>query len=252
MTLQVRRPTGYTDKSIRISDRFNRRLTLILKVILIAGALLELLKGDWLAAIATLGVVIITFLPVALGQRFNVRIPPEFELLAVIFVYASLFLGEVHGYYLKYWWWDSLLHTSSGLLLGIFGFLLVYVMNEKEDLQFSLKPSFVALFAFAFALAMGVLWEIIEFAADQTFGTNMQKSGLIDTMWDLIVDGLGAFTIAILGYGYLSTAGSESFLERWIHHFIIVNQRFFPDKHPDQVPANATRKVRQPSRREGR
>ena len=233
MPVQIRRPAGYTDKSIRISDRFNRRLTLLLKVILFTGALLELLKGDWLTAIATLGVVIITFLPVALGQRFNVRIPPEFELLAVIFVYASLFLGEVHGYYLKYWWWDSLLHTGSGLLLGIFGFLLVYVMNEKADLQLSLKPSFVALFAFAFALSTGVIWEIMEFAVDQTFGTNMQKSGLIDTMWDLIVDGLGALMIAILGYGYLSTAGSESFLERWIHHFIIINQRFFRDKHPN-------------------
>ncbi|MFT4564015.1 MAG: hypothetical protein ACI9BW_003777 [Gammaproteobacteria bacterium] len=233
MPLQIRRPPGYTDKSIRISDRFNRRLTALLKVILITGAMLELLQGDWLTAIATLGVVVITFLPVALGQRFDVRIPPEFELLAVIFVCASLFLGEVHGYYLKYWWWDSLLHTSSGLLLGIFGFLLVYVMNEKEDLQFSLKPSFVALFAFAFALAIGVIWEIMEFAIDQTFGTNMQKSGLVDTMWDLIVDGLGALTISILGYGYLSTAGSESFLERWIHHFIIINQRFFRDRHLD-------------------
>ena len=60
---------------------------------------------------------------------------------------------------------------------------------------------------------MGALWEILEFAIDQTFGTTMQKSGLVDTMWDLIVDGLGALTISILGYGYLSAAGSESFLE---------------------------------------
>jgi hypothetical protein len=93
-----------------------------------------------------------------------------------------------------------------------------------------MKPSFVALFAFMFALGMGAIWEIMEFAIDQTFGTTMQKSGLVDTMWDLIVDGLGALTISILGYGYLSTAGSESFLERWIHHFIIVNQRFFPER----------------------
>ncbi len=213
-----------------MSDRFNRRLTLLLKVILITGAALEALQGNWLTAAATFGVVIVTFLPVVLGQTFDVRIPPEFELLAVVFVYASLFLGEVRGYYVKYWWWDSLLHTGSGLLLGIFGFVLVHVMNEKEDLHLSMKPSFVALFAFMFALGMGALWEILEFAIDQTFGTTMQKSGLVDTMWDLIVDGLGALTISILGYGYLSTAGSESFLERWIHHFIIANQRFFPGR----------------------
>ncbi len=225
------RPPGSTERSIRISDRFNRRLTLLLKVFLIAGAVLEAVQGNWLTAGATVGVVMVTMLPVALGQRFDVRIPPEFELLAVVFVYASLFLGEVHGYYVKYWWWDSLLHTGSGLLLGIFGFVLVHVMNEKDNLQLSMKPSFIALFAFMFALGMGALWEILEFAIDQTFGTTMQKSGLVDTMWDLIVDGLGALTISILGYGYLSTAGSESFLQRWIHHFIIVNQRFFPEKN---------------------
>lgn len=218
-----------TEKSIRISGRANRFLTMSLKLILIAGVALELAQGDWLKAAATFGVVIVTFLPVALGHRFDVRIPPEFELLAVVFVYASLFLGEVRGYYAKFWWWDILLHTGSGLLLGIFGFLLVHVMNEKKDLHMSMKPAFVALFAFTFALGAGALWEIIEFSIDQLFGTNMQKSGLVDTMWDLIVDGIGALTISILGYGYLMKSGSESFLERWIHHFIIVNQRFFPD-----------------------
>ena len=236
MPTPCNKPAGSTEQSIRISDRFNRRLTLLLKVILMTGAALEALQGNWLTATATVGVVIVTMLPVALGARFDVRIPPEFELLAVVFVYASLFLGEVHGYYVKYWWWDSLLHTGSGLLLGIFGFVLVYFMNEKNDLHLSMKPSFVALFAFMFALGMGALWEILEFAIDQTFGTTMQKSGLVDTMWDLIVDGLGALTISILGYGYLSTAGNESFLERWIHHFIIVNQRFFREKKPSSDP----------------
>ena len=236
MPAETTRPAGSTEKSIRISDRFNRQLTLLLKLILLTGVILEVWQGNWLTAAATFGVVLVTLLPVALGQRFDVRIPPEFELLAVVFVYASLFLGEVHGYYVKYWWWDSLLHAGSGLLLGIFGFLLVHVMNEKKDLHLSMKPSFVALFAFMFALGMGAIWEIFEFAVDQAFGTNMQKSGLVDTMWDLIVDGLGALTISLLGYGYLKTAGSESFLERWIHHFIIVNQRFFPDGKPSRDP----------------
>ncbi len=223
-------PAGSTEKSIRVSGRFNRRLTVLLKLILVAGAVLEIWQGNVLAALATIGVVLVASLPVALGARFDVRIPPEFELLAVVFVYASLFLGEVHGFYARYWWWDILLHTGSGLVLGIFGFLLVYVMNEKSDVHLSMKPAFVALFAFMFALGMGCLWEILEFSIDQTFGTTMQKSGLVDTMSDLIVDGIGAAVIAILGYGYLSTAGTESFLERWIHSFVIANERFFPDR----------------------
>jgi hypothetical protein len=38
---------------------------------------------------------------------------------------------------------------------------------------------------------------------DSLFGLNMQKSGLRDTMWDLIVDALGALVVSILGYLYL-------------------------------------------------
>jgi hypothetical protein len=55
----------------------------------------------------------------------------------------------------------------------------------------------------------------------------MQKSGLVDTMWDLIVDAAGALLIAVLGYGYLSRARNVSFLERWIARFIHANRRFF-------------------------
>ena len=50
-----------------------------------------------------------------------VRIPAEFELLAILFVFASLFLGEFRSFYERFWWWDVLLHATSGLLLGACG-----------------------------------------------------------------------------------------------------------------------------------
>lgn len=211
-------------------DRIDKGISLLLKIILAVGAVLEAIQGNWLNAVATTGVIFAAFFPMLVGYRFHVRIPAEFELLAVIFVYASLYLGDLHGYYLKYWWWDILLHTGSGLILGIFGFLLVYVINEHEDLEMHMKPSFVGLFAFMFALGMGTIWEIFEFALDQFLGIDTQGGSLVDTMSDLIVDGIGAFIISILGYSYLRTAQTDSFLERWIQHFINLNRRFFPHR----------------------
>jgi hypothetical protein len=205
---------------------FDSLLSLGLKLVLIVGAILELVSGNWLMAAATAGVALVMFFPLMLGYRFDVKIPPEFELLAVVFVFASLFLGELQGYYVKYWWWDVVLHSASGLLLGIFGFLLVHVMNEHEDLGLHMKPSFTALFAFMFALGMGVIWEVFEFVVDQALGTTMQRS-LADTMTDLIVDGIGAFVIAALGYTYLRDRESSSFLERWVANFFRVNRRLF-------------------------
>lgn len=211
----------------RTYGRLHRRLTLILQAVLLVGIVLALWERQWLAAVATSGVVVVTLLPLFLGRRFRVLVPPEFEFLAIVFVFASLFLGEVRGYYVRFWWWDAVLHAASGFLLGILGFLLVHVLNETEAVDLRMKPAFVAFFAFTFSVAMGAAWEIFEFTADSLLGLNMQKSGLVDTMWDLIVDTTGAGLIAYLGYGYLRTAGTHSFLERWIDRFIEQNPRLF-------------------------
>ena len=205
----------------------HRRITILLQLILLVGAVTAGWQRNWLTATAVLGIVLVTLFPIALGKRFRVFIPPEFEVLAILFVFASLFLGEIRGYYLRFWWWDAVLHTASGFLLGVLGFLLVHVLNEKEEIELHMKAGFVAFFAFVFAVGMGAIWEIFEFAADQMFGMNMQKSGLIDTMWDLIVDTVGAAVISFLGYGYLKTTGNASFLERWIDGFIKANPRMF-------------------------
>lgn len=211
----------------------HQRITFFLQSILLLEVLVAIWAGRWFTAFFTAMIILVTFLPVLLERRFRIHIPPELQLLAIGFVFGSLFLGEVRDYYMRFWWWDIMLHTSSGVLLGILGFLLVHILNEVERLEFHLKPGFVAFFAFMFALGVGALWEIFEFAMDSIFGTNMQKpmlgdpSGLTDTMWDLIVDALGALFISLLGWRYLRNPGKESFLERWINEFVTRNPRLF-------------------------
>jgi len=189
-------------------------------------------ERQWATALITLAIITLMFLPTALGDRLNVDIPKEFETLALLFVFAALFLGEVRGYYQRFWWWDVVLHTTSGLLLGILGFLLVYILNETDRIDLKMRPLFVAFFALVFAVAMGALWEIFEFAMDQIFGTNMQKpmlgdpSGLTDTMWDLIVDTIGALLTSVLGWWHMRNR-RQSFFDQWIHKFVERNPRLF-------------------------
>lgn len=205
----------------------HRRVSLVLKIVLGLGAALLLLQGRYQASIEVAAILFITLLPLILGARLQVRIPFEFESLAVIFVYMALFLGEVRGYYIRFWWWDAVLHTGSGFLLGILGFLSIYILNESKDVDLHLHPKFVAVFAFVFAMGIGALWEIFEFMMDQVFGLNMQKSGLVDTMWDLIVDGIGAMIISALGWGFYKNQRGDSFLEKWIDTFIEKNPDLF-------------------------
>ncbi|MCK7545498.1 hypothetical protein MLC59_15130 [Marinobacter bryozoorum] len=211
----------------------HQRITLFLQFILLLEVVAAIWTGRWFTGFFTALIIVVTFLPVLLERRFRIHIPPELQLLAIGFVFASLFLGEVRDYYTRFWWWDIALHTSSGVLLGILGFLLVHIMNEVKRIEVHMKPGFVAFFAFLFALGIGALWEIFEFTMDSLFGMNMQKpmlgdpSGLTDTMWDLVVDALGALAISLLGWRYLRNPEKASFLERWIGTFVERNPRFF-------------------------
>lgn len=212
--------------------RIHRGVLLVLLAVMAIEAALLVYEKLWLNVFVVLAVMAVTLSPAVIGRRLRVDIPAEFQVLVVLFTFSALFLGEVKRYYDVFWWWDIALHASAGLVLGIFGFLLVYVLNEDERVALHMRPRFVALFAFLFAVAVGALWEIFEFTMDRLFGANMQKpmfgdpSGLTDTMWDLIVDALGALTISVFGWWYM-VHRRESFIEVWIRRFIERNPRLF-------------------------
>ena len=108
-----------------------------------------LFRGMWANSVWLLVIMAVTDAPALLAPRLPEHIPAEFEFLAILFVFAS-FLGEFHSYYERFWWWDSVLHSTSGLLPGIVGFLLVYMLNENRHIDMHMRPGFAALFAFAF------------------------------------------------------------------------------------------------------
>lgn len=226
-------PSTATEKRVPdLSTRIHRGVLFVLQAIMAVQLVLVLHEGLWLNAFLVITIMALTLSPALLGRKLNVHIPPEFQVLAVIFVFAALFLGEVQSYYERIWWWDIALHTSSGLLFGILGFLLVYLLNENEHVDIYMRPRFVAFFAFLFAVSVGTFWEIFEFAMDQMVGTNMQKpmlgdpSGLTDTMWDMIVNALGASAISGFGWWYMDQR-EHSFIELWIRKFIERNPRLF-------------------------
>lgn len=194
--------------------------------------LLVLVNQLWLSAFLVIAIMLAVSSPILLGRHFRVYLPLEFQVFAIVFVFASLFLGEVRDFYARIWWWDMALHASSGVLLGLLGFLLVYMLNENARVELTMRPRFVAFFSFVFAVAIGALWEIFEFTMDSLFDMNMQKpmlgdpSGLTDTMWDLILDTLGALTVSLLGWWFMHTR-KRSFIERAIQTFIEKNPRFF-------------------------
>jgi len=179
---------------------------------------------NWLIVAITFISFILTFGSEIFEKKYKIDIPIELEIIIIIFIFASLILGEVHGYYTKFWWWDIILHAGASIALGFTGFLILFILYKGKKIN--AKPCTIVIFSFCFALALGALWEIFEFSMDQIFGFNMQKSGLIDTMWDLIVDSLGALIASITGFIYLKK-GKMLIIDNIIKQFIKANKFLF-------------------------
>jgi hypothetical protein len=222
----------YQDQPPGRAERIHLGVLGILQTVMGVELIWLIVRGQWLHAVLVAGIMTLTLAPVLLGRRLPAQIPSEIQLLAILFIFATLFLGEVHDYYERFWWWDLVLHATAGLLMGLFGFLIVYMLNENALVDLRMRPSFVAFFAFTFAVTTGTLWEIFEFSMDQLFGMTMQKpmlgdpSGLTDTMWDMIVNATGAALVSLGGWRYMRRR-RKAWLDSWARRFIDRHPRIF-------------------------
>ena len=198
-----------TDKEKNKKRNINIIVSNLVRILLIVFFVRGVIIGDHSQDFLIIITFILTYYPSILEKKFGVYLPKRIQLVITLFIFAAQVLGEIGDFYEKISWWDTMLHTISGVVLGLVGFLFVYLLNEKGNLNVNLSPKFVVLFAFCFALTMGVFWEFFEFGADRLLGYNMQKfrllgqDGLVDTMEDLIVDAIGAIIACAVGSLYI-------------------------------------------------
>lgn len=205
-----------------------------LHFVMAAELTLLILERQWMHVFLVVAIMVVMLTPILLKTHLPIQIPHEVQIILIGFMFVTLFLGEVRDYYTRFWWWDLLLHGTAGLLLGLFGFLIVYILNESDNVDIHMRPSFLALFAFCFSQAIGALWEMFEFAMDYFFSMNMQKpmlgdhSGLTDTMWDLTVNAIGAAIMSLVGWRYLIRI-RRSVLDSWTKGFLERSSKLFGD-----------------------
>jgi len=167
---------------------------------------------------------VVTFLPKILHKKLGVKIPADFEIMIILFIYGTLFFGEVRGFYARFWWWDVLLNLGASIALGLVGLTILYVLYKDEKLDAS--PLVISIFTFTFAVAAGTIWEFFEFSLDTFLNTDLQQTLVKDTMIDLITNAVGALFVAITGYIYLKE-GKRNLLSKLIVNFVEKNPILF-------------------------
>jgi hypothetical protein len=181
-------------------DRLTRAADIV-RAGLVCAAAAFFATGDGSAALKALLV-----LAPALAARVA-RVPPAFELVFTLALAAEA-IGTKLGAYDSVSWGDTLSHTALPFLSGpvVYGILArLGVANEPGTARGTRALLRGATVTAVGILALGVVWEVVEWAADSALGTDYSR-GYGDTRADLTGDAIGAVASGALVAGWLRTA----------------------------------------------
>ena len=163
-------------------DKKTFAVYVVLRLIVIAVAVLQFFNGNYANAALCLFTLVLFLLPAFVESNFGVRVPSTLEIIVLLFIFAAEILGELGDFYVKFTFWDTMLHTLNGFLAAAVGLSLIDLLNRSERFDVHLSPVFVALVSFCFSMTIGVLWEFFEFGMDCIFLTDMQKDTVVNVI----------------------------------------------------------------------
>jgi hypothetical protein len=166
-----------------------RTLAWVLQGLLAIAVVVVLIQGKWLPAAALAGFLVISFLFVKLENK----LPAIFDL---VFMIAALINagGWAWDLYNQPGLYDEIAHFFTIFAITLaFGFLLY---RELMESFFDRRVMFMLTIA-SLGIAIGSLWEVIEWLADFVVEKQI-VSGLFDTITDIILDSAGAILAALL------------------------------------------------------
>lgn len=161
---------------------------LLLRLFVLAVMIRSALNGYWENLFICLLVLFLFQLPSILERRLRITFPTGLQIIILIHIFACEILGEIACYYVRYPYWDTVMHTIWGFLCAAIGYALVNLLNREDSSHFHLSPAFLAVVAFCFSMTVGVLWELFEFAMDRLFLLDMQKDTVITYFASTLLD----------------------------------------------------------------
>lgn len=170
----------------------------ILRAITIGVMIRSMFIGQWESVFTCILTLVLFLVPAFVEKKLRISLPTVLEMVAFCFVFCAEILGEIGCYYVKYPFWDNMLHTVSGFMFAAFGFCIVDILNRNKNIRFELSPLSLAIVAFCFSMTTGVIWEFFEFGMDIFFRTDMQKDFIVQQISSVTLDPTASNTAVVV------------------------------------------------------
>ena len=185
---------------IKMEINWRKAIIYLLRIALVFITIYLIYKKDFLFAFVALMATLLAFSPEFIGKNYKVTFPFIIEFLIAFALLLHIY-GALSGWYKNISFFSSFMHFLGTAVIALLAFIIVYTLNLTK--QVKLSEFMIGFFTVIFALAIGAVWEIIEFILDMILGTNLQAdymaTPIMDTMNDLIWDGIAGLFVAIIG-----------------------------------------------------
>jgi hypothetical protein len=179
----------------------DRRHTVVVRALqlpLVGIAGVALVRGNATLAVNSLGPLAITFLPALLRREYDYAM--DAGLVVWITLAATLHAVGALGLYESAGWYDSLTHAFSASIVAGVGYALARSV-ERHTTAVTFTRGFRATLVVLFVLAVGVAWEILEFASGGVATlvggeAVLAQYGTADIVNDLVFNTVGAVLVA--------------------------------------------------------
>ncbi len=190
----------------------------LIRLVLLTSAVMETQTGRWHIFFIDLFAFILTFLPLGIRLALKISFPRAFK----TGIYVSILLMVTIEKLLE----GNLVFVFLGFLLGIVGFILMYVMYYHK--RVGAVNFMVVLFSFCFSVSLGAVWDVFHY-----FMTDILKVRLEGFFHDysplgLVLIMIGAGTASVIGYIYLKFS-RKYFIQKVLSNFFKRNPNLIQD-----------------------
>jgi uncharacterized membrane protein YjdF len=200
------RPPAPIRRLLGISDKTQVLAARMLQGGLVVLLLFGILRKDLSTTVNATTGLILTFVPHMITRKYHIKQDTGLVLWLTLAIFLhTIGTFEFYNYIDN---WDHVTHALSASVVAAAGYTLIRAIDIYVD-EIYIPPRVLFIFILIFVLAMGVVWEIIEFLSDVLtsalgYDAILAQHGIGDTMLDLVFDLLGAVLAATWGTAYLS------------------------------------------------
>ncbi len=199
-------PPAPIHRLFNMSHKKQKQITRTMQAGLLLLFIIGMILKDLPTALNAIMGLGVTLVPAFIKHKYSFTLDPGLTLWITMAIFLDA-LGTF-AFYDSFARWDHITHTVSASIVAAAGYVLIRAIDIYTD-EIYIPKKVMFLFILLFILAIGVLWEILEFITDEIadeLGVQavLIQHGIHDTMKDMSFNLIGAILAASWGTAYLS------------------------------------------------